>query len=83
MDFLYRATELEDQTTIMSVRGTLVLLSYSLEVASYLAMIVLILAKDLLEWLKNFCLQVWKFDSVMFTNTLHHFFSVIDRRFYS
>ena len=54
MDFLYRATEREGQTTITSVRGTLGLLSYSLEAASYLAMIVLILAKDLLEWLKNF-----------------------------
>ena len=54
MDFLCRATELEDQTTITSVRGTLVPHSYSLEVASCRAMIVLILAKDLLEFLEIF-----------------------------
>ena len=53
MDFLYRATEREGQTTIMSVRGTLVPHSYSLEVVLCRAMIVLILAKDLLEWLRN------------------------------
>ena len=54
MDFLYRATEREEQTTITSVRGTLGLPSYSLEVVLCRAMIVLILAKDLLELLKNF-----------------------------
>ena len=48
MDFLCRATELEDQTTITSVRGTLVPHSYSLEVASCRATIVLILAENLI-----------------------------------
>ena len=62
------------QTTITTVRGTLVLHSYSLEVVLCRAMIVLILAKDLLELLKNFFLQVWKFDSVILTNALHLFF---------
>ena len=72
--FLYRATEREEQTTITSVRGTLVPHSYSLEVVLCRAMIVLILAKDLLELLKNFFLQEWKFDSLIFTNALHLFF---------
>ena len=80
--FLCRATEREELTTITTVRGTLVLPSYSLEVASCRAMIVLILAKDLLEFLEIFSLSVmelWFCNIYKYSASL---FSVIDQKIY-
>ena len=48
MNFLCRATEREEQTTITTVRGTLVLPSYSLEAVLCRATIVLILAENII-----------------------------------